>query len=327
MTEKRGPKAKLKEIKECPVCGMCFEVSLSRKNKKFCGRACMGISKRVLLPIKNCSVCGSFFRPTRSERPEKTCSKKCSHIIKTGRNNKNPWLSKNCLNCGKEFSCKSYSDKSFCCHLCSEIYRVGDRNPFYGKKHPEGMIKYLSEIKRTGRYSKCSCGCEQDIYVPKLAEKLKRHYVNKNHMTYHLRGAEHYAYCGGAEYYWRGKDWKEIKNKVRERDIICTYCSKTKEENGRNLSVHHIIPWRQVQNSSIDNLICLCNSCHTKETLKEIKIFRQHKIPPVMYTKDCVICDQTFNSCNPHKIICLDISCKEKYRRLRHTGMSQPSSI
>ena len=39
-------------------------------------------------------------------------------------------------------------------------------------------------------------------------------------------------------------------------------CGKTKEENKRNMDVHHIVPYLDSKDNSLDNLICLCRRCH-----------------------------------------------------------------
>lgn len=52
----------------------------------------------------------------------------------------------------------------------------------------------------------------------------------------------------------------------RERDNnTCQMCGATKQENyNRNMSVHHIIPYYDSFDNSLDNLICLCRRCHSK---------------------------------------------------------------
>ena len=61
-----------------------------------------------------------------------------------------------------------------------------------------------------------------------------------------------------------GPGWKKRKQEVRERDKVCRHCSKTSEENGRALDVHHIDPYRYSGNNSLDNLLALCRSCHMR---------------------------------------------------------------
>lgn len=76
----------------------------------------------------------------------------------------------------------------------------------------------------------------------------------------------------GGHRYWSvgrfGKDkeglsWKQQRRLAWERDDrTCQHCHKKKN---RNPDVHHIKPWRESQSHALDNLICLCQSCHLKE--------------------------------------------------------------
>ena len=51
---------------------------------------------------------------------------------------------------------------------------------------------------------------------------------------------------------------------IYERDVICQECSKTKEDNGRTLSAHHIKPICDGGENTLENGILLCNKCHKK---------------------------------------------------------------
>lgn len=56
---------------------------------------------------------------------------------------------------------------------------------------------------------------------------------------------------------------KNLKEIVRKRDNYkCQECGYTEKQLGYNLSVHHID--YNKQNSILENLICLCKSCHAK---------------------------------------------------------------
>ncbi len=66
-----------------------------------------------------------------------------------------------------------------------------------------------------------------------------------------------------------GHGWSEAKKKARLRDKICQICTKTPEQNGRQMDVHHICPMRffnedKIKAHKLSNLICLCRSCHKK---------------------------------------------------------------
>jgi len=56
---------------------------------------------------------------------------------------------------------------------------------------------------------------------------------------------------------------EELKKSIRDRDDnICQLCSKTKEQEGKNLCVHHIDYVKE--NLDPSNLITLCNGCNSK---------------------------------------------------------------
>ncbi len=70
---------------------------------------------------------------------------------------------------------------------------------------------------------------------------------------------------GGPFHY--GSTWPEARRVARYRDnYTCQRCGITEEELGHELSVHHIVPWRESADNSPENLICLCdtndNGCH-----------------------------------------------------------------
>ncbi len=66
-------------------------------------------------------------------------------------------------------------------------------------------------------------------------------------------------------------DWKARAERVRCRDgYRCRNCGKTQQENGRRLSVDHILPRRwfadHVKADDPANLVSRCASCHGKKT-------------------------------------------------------------
>jgi 5-methylcytosine-specific restriction endonuclease McrA len=67
----------------------------------------------------------------------------------------------------------------------------------------------------------------------------------------------------------RGANWAEQARKARTRDgFACRVCSVSEEELGRQLDVHHKIPYRSFQSNveanRLENLIAVCPSCHAK---------------------------------------------------------------
>ena len=60
-----------------------------------------------------------------------------------------------------------------------------------------------------------------------------------------------------------GPDWLKQKRLALERDNhTCQHCGKIKKEIGKEPDVHHIVPHKLTQDNNLDNLVCLCMSCH-----------------------------------------------------------------
>lgn len=68
---------------------------------------------------------------------------------------------------------------------------------------------------------------------------------------------------------YRGGNWKNQAGKARERDgFCCASCGITEDALGRQMDVHHKIPYRLFDSpkeaNQQSNLISLCPSCHKK---------------------------------------------------------------
>ncbi|ASN07355.1 hypothetical protein CFK40_09685 [Virgibacillus necropolis] len=81
-------------------------------------------------------------------------------------------------------------------------------------------------------------------------------------------GENNKAWQGGdIDYY--GPNWRSQRKKTRIRDnYTCQDCGLTEKEYGHELSVHHIIPFRQFNSdwecaNKLSNLVSLCeHPCH-----------------------------------------------------------------
>ncbi len=80
---------------------------------------------------------------------------------------------------------------------------------------------------------------------------------------------------GDISYY--GPNWLSQRRLARERDQFnCQSCGITEEQYGKELSVHHIIPFRNFKGdwekaNELVNLICLCEyPCHRKRHSKMV---------------------------------------------------------
>jgi 5-methylcytosine-specific restriction endonuclease McrA len=80
----------------------------------------------------------------------------------------------------------------------------------------------------------------------------------------------------------RGGNWTPQANKARERDgFACQVCARNEEQLGRQLDVHHLIPYKNfksnIEANRLENLISLCPSCHAKmesQLRRELPLFQ-----------------------------------------------------
>lgn len=117
--------------------------------------------------------------------------------------------------------------------------------------------------------------------VAKLLELFQDPEFKKKHFNALPKGSNHYNWKGGISnqpYPWNFNE--KLKKLIRERDgHVCQLCSRTREEEGRELSVHHIDYIKE--NIDLENLITLCLSCNNKvnfNRVKWIKFFRSRKM-------------------------------------------------
>lgn len=83
----------------------------------------------------------------------------------------------------------------------------------------------------------------------------------------HNTGENHHLFVGGSDY--RGADWGRQREEARRRDgFVCAVCGKPEMleimDYGHGLHVHHIVPYRETQDNSLDNLLTVCSSCHKR---------------------------------------------------------------
>lgn len=177
-----------------------------------------------------------------------------NHFCSTGCHNKfqTTTLEKVCPTCSNEFKTKEYDETEYCSRECG-----------YESRKSQIIVEcYI---------------CSSDISHPKSrVEKQDKFYCSKECRSEKLSnewsGEGNPRYIDG-KYRGFGNDWRAIRQSVWNRaNGECEWCNKTEKENGRSLSVHHIIPRRKFINHNtlsvndsnfIKNLIALCQSCHS----------------------------------------------------------------
>ncbi|MBN1319627.1 MAG: HNH endonuclease, partial [Thermoleophilia bacterium] len=207
------------------------------------------------------------------------------------------WLT--CANCGRLFRRnpsdvrKNKSGLFYCSPSCRfEAWR-GPGNPNYEHRWSDAQRAAMAEAKRgTPAWNKGRTAGDSES-VRKYADKLlgnthgranrgkpspllsernrlrnpaKRPEVRaKLSAAMKLKTGSRNSNWKGGSSYFRGAEWRRIRQQALDRDHHrCRACGKTEQENGRQLHVHHIVPWEESKDNSLGNLVSLCIGCHTK---------------------------------------------------------------
>ena len=201
---------------------------------------------------------------------------------------------KHCLQCEKELKLYPSQIKNgqgkFCSQVCKGKYEGGGRRGEYSKERYKKVQASLQEQLKDKfpplfdkdfleyhylheQFSLKELSEEIGCSVQAVQNALKRFEIStrdlkssKNTDRYldKYRGEKNWAWRGG--YDWnRGSDWGKQRRKTRKRDNnTCQCCGTTSKEVGKNLDVHHIIPYRISKSNDLENLITLCPNCHIK---------------------------------------------------------------
>jgi 5-methylcytosine-specific restriction endonuclease McrA len=206
---------------------------------------------------------------------------------------------RSCAYCGKEFEIQPHMDKKYCsegcvklsvslqktnrykveCSNCGEIlyrtkWRIDNSNHQFCNRKCLGEWKSKQPIHRNeiGRF--CA-NCGEFILVTRWRNKREKVYCSTECMGEHysnnglFSGKNSGAWKGGkisrTQY---GENWFKQRRKTRKRDgYKCTRCGKSELENGEELSIHHIINFKEfesyLQANELSNLVGLCRECHT----------------------------------------------------------------
>lgn len=147
---------------------------------------------------------------------------------------------KQCVHCGKSFYvAKTHSNAKYCSRKCYTDYR-------WGESHIKTRIcKYCG-----AKFDKFAS--DENVCCSKRCSRLYRSIVNQGEKSRFWRGGKMAPYH---------KEWRTYRRLALERDNYkCAFCDSTK-----NISVHHINPYRYSRNHNLDNLVTLCRRCHSKE--------------------------------------------------------------
>lgn len=191
-------------------------------------------------------------------------------------------LTKVCPYCQKEFEYIRSQELSYCSKKCAyaaakkikHCIRCGKIITQRGRKYCDDCIKIRR--KELGEDSKIriktECGyCHKELEViPAKLKSGKYVYCDKNCMAAHY--SEIYTGENSPTWKWGKRKytgrWLHFRNEARLRDnYTCQICGVTENDWHKQLDVHHIRNYRYFDNKTqanqIDNLVCLCNKCHS----------------------------------------------------------------
>lgn len=238
--------------RNCDICGNEFTTVPSR-NTEYCSRDCAGVARRTSEEVP-CENCGEYVLKEQNEIKRANnnfCSNSCHNEYQRKQN------AKTCKTCGKKYNGGTKNSK-FCSHEC------------------------FGEHKKVEKVETSCPECDSvSLVYPSYKEKHKNVFCSSECRSSWLEenslfSTDNPRKSSGPSGYRKefGSNWQKMRKKALERDnYTCQNCSKTEEENGRSLSVHHITPRKLFiedehisveQSNVLCNLVVLCRSCHMK---------------------------------------------------------------
>ena len=273
----------------CPVCKKNFTRPVWYK-QECCSRKCLYLKKQAETQFqKECPHCHKLFW-TYKKTPQEFCSKECRHY--------GAKRFTTCPECGKEFEYQRSWPRKYCSRECQ------DRNAHKNFKQApigEKVCEVCGQVITRSKWRKsrfCSLACFGKSLAhpnPHLQKRVtiqckqcgKEFQVKQSHATRRLlcsnecsarwqseqgihSGENNPNWRGGWEPYY-GPNWDAQRRKALKRDKnTCRHCGATSLQIGRNLDVHHIVPFRTfgkeryAEANELSNLISLCPTCHVK---------------------------------------------------------------
>jgi len=209
--------------------------------------------------IVKCAYCGkeNRYSNSRIKRSKNLfCSKECYDKFQCGENH-SKFVKKiiyKCSNCGNDIEKypknKSKTGRYFCNSKCRIEFSKGEFAPYYKDAKKEYMcencgVTFVRDRCHIKENSFCSPKCSSEYHKGENNPRWKG-------------GIAYEPYCE--------KFNKEFKERVRAFfNYKCVLCGKTTEENGINMSVHHVHYDKSSCCSDAPKMfVTLCKCCHTK---------------------------------------------------------------
>ena len=234
----------------CQTCDKTFDVRPCLAHRaKFCSPACFYASTGIK---KICPQCGKEFKVPPSQAKLVHCSRECYKASKR--------ITTTCPTCKKEFWYHISWPRKYCSRACvPKTTKLGNLGVVeLVPVQCEECDKTIEKPKWSGRRF-CNLAC-YGKHISRTRTGVAMPQVS---------GPNHWRWKGGKKPYY-GPNWQNQRRNARRRDnYCCQQCGKTEQDLGRQLDVHHIIPFREFgagqykEANSITNLICYCAPCHS----------------------------------------------------------------
>lgn len=269
-------------VVKCNGCGEEFSKPPNlAKNKKehYCSWECYTLHVNSKIEFA-CLYCGGKFERNASAKRGRRYDFCCPEH----------WYAWRSKNKESEFRYMRKGTIVHCANCDAELIRPPSRTDNYEKQfcNMKCQGEWISKnavgenaLRWAGGNIKVNCAqCGAELERPMNAIKRnERHFCDihcrGDWQSEHKTGEAHPLWAGGYKNYY-GPNWSKQRQAARERDgHVCQECGKTREENGKELDVHHIIPFRKfkykagendnyLQANQLDNLTTLCTKCHSK---------------------------------------------------------------
>lgn|SRR3990167_1800295 len=144
-------------------------------------------------------------------------------------------------------------------------------------KGTKGVAKPNAGSFKKGEYPSQRTEFKKGMIGPNKGRKFHQTWIEN--MSQVRKGKSPWNYIDGRSN-WRdqgryGPEWNGIRKKVYLRDnFICQHCAISKVK----LHAHHKIPFVISKDNSLNNLITLCISCHSKEERKLDIMYKRVKL-------------------------------------------------
>jgi hypothetical protein len=201
-----------------------------------------------------CLACGTLLEWGADEsithfRRRKTCDRECARRL-VGIVHAKPLPGKTCVVCGAPFARRAtepiekYRNRKTCSRACARVFAGWSRKPPLAPRICQvcGASFSPADGEKAGHFlvrKTCAPVCAHALTITTRGHRIVR--------------VSPYAL-----------EWTpELRKRIRHRDgNVCRWCGRTRQENGRDLQVHHI-DYRK-ENCTDGNLVTLCGECHGK---------------------------------------------------------------